>query len=296
MPGRESKRKRHDVPPTLYPTPSETSEDTTIDALLAAPVQPQDDKTTVKLATDALKIALETEPLSMIREGKGLYIANKRAEKYIDARQLYQRLASEVELLKEEVSNLHHRDELLKEEVSNLHHRDGAQQLEISSLTTTISHLKEQNAKQRLIRNRFLAFFKRDIGEDLSNDDNRIIRDGNALAHDGDVWSDSLLYSPPNPRPDISVFMRLYGLDPAIISRIQYTPTTALMNLYGTLMSSLCHRGHKFPQDMTASYSKFLQALMGSDYKSNFLDDPNSLLSRAYYGSLKDLQTLQNKI
>ncbi|KAN0078829.1 hypothetical protein V8E54_005342 [Elaphomyces granulatus] len=279
MPGRESKRKRRDVPPTLYPTPSETSEDTTIDALLAAPVQPQDDKTTVKLATDALKIALETEPLSMIREGKGLYIANKRAEKYIDARQLYQRLASEVELL--------------KEEVSNLHHRDGAQQLEISSLTTTISHLKEQNAKQRLIRNRFLAFFKRDIGEDLSNDDNRIIRDGNALAHDGDVWSDSLLYSPPNPRPDISVFMRLYGLDPAIISRIQYTPTIALMNLYGTLMSN---HGHKFPQDVTASYSKFLQALMGSDYKSNFLDDPNSPLSRAYYGSLKDLQTLQNKI
>ncbi|KAN0078832.1 hypothetical protein V8E54_005345 [Elaphomyces granulatus] len=232
MPGRESKRKTRDVPPTLYPTPSEIS------------------------------------------EGKGLYIAN--------ARQLYQRLASEVELL--------------KEEVSNLHHRDGAQQLEISSLTTTISHLKEQNAKQRLIRNRFLAFFKRDIGEDLSNDDNRIIRDGNALAHDGDVWSDSLLYSPPNPRPDISVFMRLYGLDPAIISRIQYTPTIALMNLYGTLMSSLCHRGHEFPQEVTAFYSKFLQALMGSDYKSNFLDDPNSPLSRAYYGSLKDLQTLQNTI
>ncbi|KAN0077656.1 hypothetical protein V8E54_005960 [Elaphomyces granulatus] len=146
MPRREPKRRD----PALYPTPSETSEDTTIDALLAAPVQPQDDDTTVKPAKDALKFALETEPLSTIREGEELYVANKRAEKYLRTMQKIQQLASKVEFLEKEISDLHHRDE--------------AQQLEISSLTATVDHLKEQNAKQRLIRNRFLTFFKRDIG------------------------------------------------------------------------------------------------------------------------------------
>jgi hypothetical protein len=193
--------------PTFYPTPSETSEDTTIDTLLAAPVQPQDDDTTVRSAKDALKFALETEPLSVIREGDELFVANKRSERYLQVTLRYEQLASKVEMLEKEVSSLHHRDE--------------AQQLEITSLTTMIDHLKEQNAKQRLIRNRFLTFFKRDIGKDLTSEDNRVIRDGNALAHDGDVWSDSLLYSPPNPRRDMSVFIQLYGVDPATISHIR---------------------------------------------------------------------------
>jgi hypothetical protein len=78
-----------------------------------------------------------------------------------------------------------------------------------------IDPLKEQNVKQRLIRSRFLAFFKRDIGKDLTSENKRVIRYGDALAHDGDV--PMVIYSPPNPRRG---FMLLYGLDPVVISHI----------------------------------------------------------------------------
>ena len=89
------------------------------------------------------------------------------------------------------------------------------------------------------------------LGKYLTSEAKRIIREGNAVAHDGDVWSDAMLYSPPQARRDMSVFTQLHGLDLAVISHIcKFTtnpepievqlniyrihPTIALINLYGS--------------------------------------------------------------
>lgn len=70
------------------------------------------------------------------------------------------------------------------------------------------------------VRNRFLSTYNRDILECPTDKDHKLIHEGNAGVHGGDVVADSLLYEGPNARDDFKSFESLYGLDPAIVGRL----------------------------------------------------------------------------
>ena len=63
-----------------------------------------------------------------------------------------------------------------------------------------------------MIRRRFLDVYKRDVQEMQELKGSKAIREGNSIAHDGDVIGDALLYD-KDKRTDTKVFQELYGLD-----------------------------------------------------------------------------------
>jgi len=108
------------------------------------------------------------------------------------------------------------------------------------------------------------------------------IDDGNIAAQSGNCKYDADLYFRGNrPRKDFKVYNSIYGLPPGVvITAVDDKATIHLLNTHGELSAS------KF-KTLTPKYytlfGNFLKAIEAADFVSNYLSDPLSPCSAAYW-------------
>jgi len=72
----------------------------------------------------------------------------------------------------------------------------------------------------RLLRIRFICTFKRDKLHQATENDKRLIDDGNSWAHGVDARVDAQLYEGVRRRNDHSVYKRMYGMFPQVVTSV----------------------------------------------------------------------------
>lgn len=93
---------------------------------------------------------------------------------------------------------------------------------EVHQQNDRIRVLEKSVKKGQTIRTRFILMFKRGgLQMSLSPHVSKIVREGNAIAHDGNILFDADLYEGEEARRDRLVFESLYGLDPGAVKKYQ---------------------------------------------------------------------------
>ncbi|GIK00025.1 hypothetical protein Aspvir_004038 [Aspergillus viridinutans] len=129
------------------------------------------------------------------------------------------------------------------------------------------------------IRSRFLSTFRRGFMDDESREDQKVIDQGNVAAHHGFFMADAMLYDPEGfinkhsqqfpPRTDLDTFKLLYGVDPSLAKKIDYTPTVQVLERHAMVRAS-----SRF--QMTALFEEkfqaFIRALKATDYAGDYLN------------------------
>jgi len=110
----------------------------------------------------------------------------------------------------------------LPDRVRVLEHKLSVQETTVMSLQGQVNDLTLNADSHRAIRQRFVAFFKRDKAPDspLDDWDYKCMAEGNGVAHGGDAKADAELYRGFKARVDFHIYKRLYGYQPEIIWRI----------------------------------------------------------------------------
>ena len=93
-------------------------------------------------------------------------------------------------------------------------------QLHLRSLDERVSSMAASWYSYHSARERFLSTFKKDKLGRATEDDLRIIAEGNFIPEGGDAATDALLYEGTMARKDFTTFEGLYGLHPAIVRNI----------------------------------------------------------------------------
>ena len=194
-----------------------TYESTTCNAVLLTESTIGDDKEIKEEAKDALGQALQEEDLYAEDVNKyGRFLAGLAAE----VRAVKDELASlkdEIASLKDETAS--HKDEIAshKDEISQYpkQHDD-----EITQLKDRVYNLEVSSKKYMQLRNRYISTFKRDKLCTSNSTDHAIIRNRSQVTHVPNAITDAALYTSLNQRSDTVTFEKLYGLDPAQVSRM----------------------------------------------------------------------------
>lgn len=194
-----------------------TYESTTCNAVLLTESTIGDDKEIKGEAKDALGQALQEEDL---------YVEDVRGKHFVG--RFLARRAAEVRAVKDELASLKDEIASLEDEISQYlkkHDDEISQYLkqhddEITQLKDRVYNLEVSSKKYMQLRNRYISTFKRDKLCTSTSTDHAIIRNGSQVTHVPNAITDAALYTSLNQRSDTVTFEKLYGLDPAQVSRM----------------------------------------------------------------------------
>ncbi|KAE8388071.1 hypothetical protein BDV23DRAFT_185687 [Aspergillus alliaceus] len=129
------------------------------------------------------------------------------------------------------------------------------------------------------IRSRFLSTFRRDFMDDESRESQKVIDQGNIVAHHGFFMADAMLYDPEGfkdehgqqfpPRTDRDTFKLLYGVDPSLAEKIDYTPTVQVLERHATVRASSRFQMTALFED---KFQAFIRALKATDFAGDYLN------------------------
>jgi hypothetical protein len=187
---------------------NESNADLECDAILLTRTDIGDPEDMKSDAKSAFAAALNQEQLEVEVVGDKFCVGNRRGLDLADLGVRFRLIEEEIVVLKEDNVALKEDNVVLKVKVASLEDR-------VTSLTVSL-------AVYKLLRNRFISTFKRDILENADEKDHRIIANGNEWAHGGDAVVDAQLYSGDlaDPRRDVAAFKQLYGLHPLFVMTI----------------------------------------------------------------------------
>ncbi|KAF8466208.1 hypothetical protein BDZ91DRAFT_816757, partial [Kalaharituber pfeilii] len=134
----------------------------------------------------------------------------------------------------------------------------------------------------------FISTFKRDILENATDSDRRIIGAGNAWAHGGDAVVDAQLYRGAGGRRDFGAFKKLYGFPPETVERISHQPTIDLLNTHAGVIASKHETGS---DSFYTLFAEFVRLFDESDYDDAFLDGNANGVTRAYWDFLNCIKS-----
>ena len=154
-------------------------------------------------AKDALGRALQSEELQ-IEDVKGkLVVGNRRGLN----------MAASLDAVQMEV-------DVLKATVASQGATIASQGATVASLEERVVSLASSLDAYKRIRSRFISTYKRDKLGITTDEDQKIISEGNGRAHGGDAVVDAKLYEGMTRRRDPSAFKKLYGVTPGEIAYI----------------------------------------------------------------------------
>jgi len=115
------------------------------------------------------------------------------------------------------------------------------------------------------IRNRFISTFKRDRPITTDDRDQSIIKEGNSVAHGGDIVVDAQLYEGKyKTRTDCEVFEVLYGVPPGVVvQKLKEKSTFDVLNKYASVISS---DRMTISDDFGERFTTFIKLLKDSDW------------------------------
>ena len=144
--------------------------------------------------------------------------------------------------MRREIEDLKHRVQGLEESREIIQESCKVMQKSINKLTPLAG-------KADKIRLRFFETFKRDIGYDYNH---TIVKDGNMIAHHGDICADILLTDEYDGVD--TIFPEVYGLDAAVYKAkyANYSTLNPTFNLHGTLAAAVITPSKQFDDSFTA--------------------------------------------
>ncbi|KAG0138501.1 hypothetical protein HOY82DRAFT_630987 [Tuber indicum] len=182
------------------------------------------------------------------------------------AEQRMELAAERTELAKERTELAEQRMELAEQrmELSEERTEPAEQQEEIDELGEQMPRLKYCSPEYIQARNQFIRTLKHDMLKEHSNLDHNIVEEGNIMLHRGDVLGDARLYTSPGgrgwpKRKDIKTFKALYGVKPALVSKIKHHKTIDALNAHAdTIVRTENNVSQKFRQ----AFEKLIELLM----------------------------------
>lgn len=197
----EREQRREQVAKANLPLTPESLAPGECPAVIMGTAQTGSDETMIESAQLSLRSVLESEDLEIDRNIPQMAVGNRRG--------------LGLAALPAEVS-------ALKSNVAKLTHRLSIQETTIMSLQGQVTDLTMAAKSHRAVRQRFVAFYKRDKDPDtpLEDYDQACISEGNSTAHGGDAKADAELYRGFKPRVDFHIYKQLYGYQPETVWRI----------------------------------------------------------------------------
>ncbi|PUU78634.1 hypothetical protein B9Z19DRAFT_898149, partial [Tuber borchii] len=133
------------------------------------------------------------------------------------------------------------------------------------------------------MRDRFISTYRKNKLHNSTRKDRRIIAEGNATVHGGDIISDVSLYfsqaTSPQRRNDPAVFKKLYGIHPSMVAQIKYEKIIDLLNSHaGVVASDFKTTSKRF----SGEFAKFVMALKEAGYPGGYLDVSDSKVAIAH--------------
>ncbi|QSS51531.1 hypothetical protein I7I53_06878 [Histoplasma capsulatum var. duboisii H88] len=198
-------------------------------------------------------------------------VTNRRGVRYAEGYFDREAFASRLETTENALENFKTELESIKSELKN----------ECESLRRTVSNLQHSVGDLKDSRSLFISTYRRDILLNATPSDHRIISTGNRFVHGGDCKRDAGLYEHPGRRRDFDTYVKLYGLHPGIVqSSVSYTPTINLLNRHATIIAD---KNIKVSTDFHNLFDDFIQSLERSNYDEEYLNDPMSRVTLAYW-------------
>ncbi|RPB02827.1 hypothetical protein L873DRAFT_1787494 [Choiromyces venosus 120613-1] len=158
--------------------------------------------------------------------------------------------------------------------------------IRVTSLEDRMGGLTSSLEAYKRLRNRFISAFKIDKGlVNATEEDRKIITEGNGWAQGGDVVVDAQLYQDIGGRRDGSAFEKLYGIMPGDIRAISsgYQPTIDALNFHAGVIASKDKIGS---DEFYARFSEFMKLFEEFDYDDGYLEGHATDLTRAYWSFL----------
>ncbi|OJD10188.1 hypothetical protein AJ78_08695 [Emergomyces pasteurianus Ep9510] len=248
------------------------------DAFVAAEIEVGDPAVMIEHAEEALLHSINKDQLQYTMVKGNPTVTNTRAVRYIESHYNRQMLEDRFKAVE---ARLKASESLLKASQSHLADVEN----ELKSATCRISDLEESVPELKDVRNRFISTFKRDILLNDTETDRAIIRTGNRSVHGGNCKRDAELYKAPSLRRDFDIYIKLYGLHPEIVrSLISYRPTIELLNRHATAVAD---KNIELSTKFNDLFVNFIQALETSNYEEDYLVNPRSDVTVAYWAFLQ---------
>lgn len=152
---------------------------------------------------------------------------------------------------------------------------------EIEILRRKVDVLSMSSEAYLSVRSRFFSVYRRDIACDATANDQKIIAEGNGVAHDGDPLVDSELVR-LGRRQDDDYFEELYGL-PWVRVPI-YKDNGDLLHLLRVHATAKADGSRPVEPEIEAAFRKLIKALRHGGYPTDFMGDEGSVEKRLYWG------------
>ncbi|KKZ60752.1 hypothetical protein EMCG_04580 [[Emmonsia] crescens] len=248
------------------------------DAIAAATIEIADSEIMIEQAQVMLKDAIDNHQLQFQTVRGMPVVTNRRGVRYAEGHFDREAFASRLEATENALENFKTELESTKSELIGVKN-------ECKSLRRTVSNLQHSMGDLKDSRSRFISTYRRDILLNATLSDYRIIDTGNRFVHGGDCKRDTDLYEHPGRRRDFNTYIKLYGLHPGIVqSSVSYTATINLLNTHATIIAD---KNIKVLTDFHNLFDNFIQSLERSNYDEEYLNDPMSRVTLAYWAFLK---------
>ncbi|PGH02220.1 hypothetical protein GX51_04796 [Blastomyces parvus] len=198
-------------------------------------------------------------------------VTNTQAVRYIESHY-------DVQMFEDRFQAIEARLKATESRLADVENKAKLAECRISDLEGSVPDLKD-------VRNLFISTFKRDILFNDTETDKVIMRTGNRFVHGGDCKRDAELYEAPRLRRDFDIYIKLYGLYPSIVRySISYRPTIELLNRHATAVAD---KNIELPTKFNDLFVNFIQALESSNFEEDYLANPRSNVTGAYWAFLQ---------
>ncbi|CUS15425.1 unnamed protein product [Tuber aestivum] len=235
-------------------------------AILVTSVNIGDEVVMKEEAKDSLQVALQTDELSIETRYSIPLVGNQAGLEQASSTRAFVELKQHANSLGQKVSQL---------ELNN------------ASLEARVRVLTRSQEHYLCVRHRFISTFKRDkCGGEQSESDRQYIQQGNLQVHEGDVVTDSLLYTEATrARHDLNTFKYLYGIYPVFIAQLRQQATINLLNLHATARAARTQQCHNHFFTLFQEFIRKLQDQEGN-YRDDYLIGPPTSVTQAYLACL----------
>ncbi|EER43518.1 conserved hypothetical protein [Histoplasma capsulatum H143] len=270
------------APSDSAPSDSPRTPDDHCDAIAAATIEIADPEIMIEQAQVMLKGAIDNHQLQFQTVRDMPVVTNRRGVRYAEGYFDREAFASRLETTENALENFKTELESIKTELESI---KSELKNECESLRRTVSNLQHSVGDLKDSRSLFISTYRRDILLNATPSDHRIISTGNRFVHGGDCKRDAGLYEHPGRRRDFDTYVKLYGLHPGIVqSSVSYTATINLLNTHATIIAD---KNIKVSTDFHDLFDDFIRSLERSNYDEEYLNDPMSRVTLAYWAFLK---------
>ncbi|OJD11711.1 hypothetical protein AJ78_07564 [Emergomyces pasteurianus Ep9510] len=251
------------------PSDSPQTPDDHCDAIAAVTIEIADPEIMIEQAQVMLKDTIDNHQLQFQTVRGMPVVTNRRGVRYAEGHFDREAFASRLETTENALENFKTELESTKSELIDVKN-------ECKSLRRTVSNLQHSVSDLKDSRSRFISTYRRDILLNATPSDHRIIDTGGTRIY-------------TNTRGDVAISTStsnsmVYILASFSLLSVTYTATINLLNTHATIIAD---KNIKVLTDFHDLFDDFIRSLERSNYDEEYLNNPMSRVTLAYWAFLK---------